>query len=172
MHYRASRRIAPIVTVADEGYVINVQKQTLTGNHGFDVTQVDAMRTIFMGKQPTALSSNPELVSFDQTNNPSSSSRPRLFAWKDLGPVQERRHLSTLVQAHRHRLPASRWHGPNFRPSSHSCLKPRALEPYLTHPPLANKFCLKIYVITPRVIKHVFAPSLVHIYCTFRDSAK
>lgn len=57
LHYRASRRIAPIVTVADEGYVINTQKQTLTGNHGFDVTQVDAMRTIFMARGPDFLPS-------------------------------------------------------------------------------------------------------------------
>lgn len=51
LHYRLSKRIGPIVTIADEGYVLNTVKQTLSGNHGFD-PNVEAMRTIFMARGP------------------------------------------------------------------------------------------------------------------------
>ena len=50
LHYQLSRRIAPIVAISDEGYVFHSQKQTNTGNHGFDATQVETMRTIFLGE--------------------------------------------------------------------------------------------------------------------------
>jgi hypothetical protein len=39
---------APIIAVAEEGYVLNTVTQTLKGNHGFD-NSLRSMRSIFMG---------------------------------------------------------------------------------------------------------------------------
>ena len=51
LHFQKSNRIGPIVAIADEGYVINTQNQTLTGNHGFD-NSIESMRAIFLAKGP------------------------------------------------------------------------------------------------------------------------
>jgi predicted AlkP superfamily pyrophosphatase or phosphodiesterase len=43
LNFQNSERIAPIVCIAKEGYVMNTQAQTLTANHGFDNT-LDSMK--------------------------------------------------------------------------------------------------------------------------------
>ncbi|CAF0724722.1 unnamed protein product [Brachionus calyciflorus] len=50
-HYQNSNRIAPIVAIADEGYVMNTVNQTLIGNHGFD-NRIESMRAIFLARGP------------------------------------------------------------------------------------------------------------------------
>jgi predicted AlkP superfamily pyrophosphatase or phosphodiesterase len=51
LHYSKNDRIAPIVAIADEGFVMNTITQTLKGNHGFD-NLVEAMRAIFLARGP------------------------------------------------------------------------------------------------------------------------
>jgi hypothetical protein len=48
LNYNKSRRIAPIVAIADEGYTLGTFNATLAGNHGFD-NKLASMRAIFMG---------------------------------------------------------------------------------------------------------------------------
>ena len=53
LNFTVSKRIAPIIAIADEGYWITSTKTysatTLNGNHGFD-NRLESMRAIFLGK--------------------------------------------------------------------------------------------------------------------------
>jgi predicted AlkP superfamily pyrophosphatase or phosphodiesterase len=51
LNFKNSNRIGPIVTVANEGYVLNTQTQSLKGNHGFD-NSLTSMRSIFLARGP------------------------------------------------------------------------------------------------------------------------
>ena len=56
LNYAKSRRIAPIIVIADEGYTVNNYKQqALAGNHGFN-NSLENMRAIFMGNFPAIFS--------------------------------------------------------------------------------------------------------------------
>lgn len=52
LYFQKSNRIAPIVAIADEGYVMNTFRQTLKGNHGFE-NQIESMRAIFLARGPS-----------------------------------------------------------------------------------------------------------------------
>ena len=48
LHFKNNDRIGPIITICDEGYVINTVTQTNVGNHGFS-NEVVSMRAVFLG---------------------------------------------------------------------------------------------------------------------------
>lgn len=51
LNFQNNDRIAPIVCIAQEGYVMNTVVQTLTANHGFDNT-LDSMKAVFLARGP------------------------------------------------------------------------------------------------------------------------
>lgn len=70
LNFTASRRIAPIVAIADEGYWItgtkNYSAKTLNGNHGFP-NQLESMRAIFLARGPD-FKKNVKMGSFENTD--------------------------------------------------------------------------------------------------------
>ena len=52
LNFKKNNRIAPLVAIMDEGYVLNccsVSSNPLAGNHGFD-NAIASMRAIFLGE--------------------------------------------------------------------------------------------------------------------------
>lgn len=51
-NFKNNDRIGPIVTIADEGYILSTGTNVLKGNHGFD-NRVESMRAVFMAYGPS-----------------------------------------------------------------------------------------------------------------------
>lgn len=50
-NFKNNDRIGPIVTIADEGYILSTNTNLLKGNHGFD-NRISSMRAVFMAHGP------------------------------------------------------------------------------------------------------------------------